>query len=795
MVGIFRKITIRTNILTNILIVVTIVAGVLLWLQYRFSQTMVLDATRNSFADAAGKITLHLQDGDRLAKTIIDQMELYPGLTSKPKRPLPFETIRRFSRTMQSINTIYAIYLGYPDGDLFEVVNMKMDERLYKIYRAPLSCRWMVIRVYDKMGKRVREFLYLDKSMHLIGSRSEPSNYGVTVRPWYLQAMKSDKAVRSAPYLFSNLGEKGITYSKKVEGSETVIALDLTLDEMNRVLKEQVFAPTAKIVMFDHNGSVIASSDGSARIGPMLYSILQAGDVGKVVLSDTSHGREFVMVTELSEELGKNSYLGFSVDAETMLAPYMQKIYYAFGAAFIALLLSIPLIFFTTSRIVRPIKALMYENEKIKARRYDEVRPVKTNIIELIELSESLISLSRSIQAYEKSLKDMMHAFIRLIADAIDAKSPYTGGHCKRVPEIARMLAEAAEKSDEGECREFAFKNDEEFEAFEMGAWLHDCGKITTPEFVVDKATKLETIHNRIHEIRTRFEVVWRDIDIEYYIRLLAGEEREKLAKWKEEEHKKLLDDFAFVAACNIGGEFMDEEKKNRIKEISERRWMRHFDNRIGLSEIEKMRLNDTKENDLPAEEKLLSDRPEHLVERVGFDEEEYDRLGFKLEVPTYLYNQGEIYNLCVEKGTLTPEERFKIEEHVIMTIRMLERLPYPKSMKRIPEYAGTHHETVDGTGYPRRLSKEELSIPARIMAIADIFEALTASDRPYKKAKKLSEALQIMAYMVKNGHLDGELFTLFLEAKIYKKYARKYLEREQIDDVDVEALLGIAHG
>jgi plasmid stability protein len=326
-----------------------------------------------------------------------------------------------------------------------------------------------------------------------------------------------------------------------------------------------------------------------------------------------------------------------------------------------------------------------------------------------------------------------------------------------------------------------------------MGAWLHDCGKITTPEFVVDKATKLETLYNRIHEVRMRFEVLWRDLEITYLRRLMEGEERETLQAWLESERRRLQEDFAFVAECNLGSEAMDPARKARLKEIARRTWMRHFDDRLGLSDVELRRYAESPPRPLPVEEPLLADRPEHIEERTGFDEEAYRKKGFKLEVPRHLYNRGELYNLGVERGTLTPEERFKIEEHVIMTIEMLEQLPYPEGMERIPEYAGTHHETLDGTGYPRRLDASSLSIPARIMAIADIFEALTASDRPYKKSKTLSESLRIMAKMVAEGRLDAELFTLFIRRKIYLRYARAHLGPGQIDEVDEEKILQLA--
>jgi len=473
-----------------------------------------------------------------------------------------------------------------------------------------------------------------------------------------------------------------------------------------------------------------------------------------------------------------------------MLAPYIEKLNIGFAAAMIALLLILPVVRFTTNRIVRPIKLLTGETEKIKRRHFDGVKPIATNIIELEALSDSLVSMSENIQAYQHAQKELMDAFIKLIADAIDAKSPYTGGHCKRVPIIAEMLAKAAIGEDKGSFKSFSLEGEDAWEEFERGAWLHDCGKITTPEYVVDKATKLETIYNRIHEIRTRFEVIWRDIEIAYYERLVAGEDRSAIEAWKVNEHEQLMGEFSFIASANIGGEVMSDAHRARVRAIGQRAWIRHFNDRAGLSDNELIRYDGVPERPLPAPEKLLDDKPEYCVKRIDFDEDAYCSQGFKTEVPELLYNYGEIYNLCIEKGTLSKEERFKIEEHVVVTIKMLERLPLPENMRRIPEYAGTHHETMIGTGYPRQLRKEGLSIPARIMAIADIFEALTASDRPYKKSKTLSQALKIMSFMVKDEHIDAELFELFIRSGIYRSYAIQYLQPEQIDEVNIQAFI-----
>lgn len=386
--------------------------------------------------------------------------------------------------------------------------------------------------------------------------------------------------------------------------------------------------------------------------------------------------------------------------------------------------------------------------------------------------------------------KALMESMIRVLAGAIDAKSPYTGGHCERVPELAFMLAEAACAAEQGPLADFSFRNEDEWREFRIGAWLHDCGKVTTPEYVVDKATKLETIYNRLHEVRTRFEVLLRDARIARLeaIYLHGADPAQEDARLAARE-AQLQDDFAFVASCNQGGEFMAPERIERLQHIAAQSWWRHFDDRLGLSQEEAMRCTDMAAA-LPAREQLLADKVQHLFERPPSKALD-PKYGFRLQVPHYLYNQGELYNLSVGRGTLTEEERFKINEHIIQTIVMLEQMPLPASLHRVPEYAGTHHETLTGSGYPRKLTAEALSIPARIMAIADIFEALTASDRPYKRGKTLSESVAILYRFKQDKHIDPVLFDLFLTSGIYRRYGERYLRPAQLDEVEISRYLG----
>lgn len=422
-----------------------------------------------------------------------------------------------------------------------------------------------------------------------------------------------------------------------------------------------------------------------------------------------------------------------------------------------------------------------------------KIVPFDPAIIQFVEALAAQGAMALNNQQLLESQEKLLDSLIQIMASAIDAKSPYTGGHCERVPELATLLAQEASAVSEGPLSHFRFDTDDQWREFRIGAWLHDCGKMTTPEYVVDKATKLETIFNRIHEVRTRFEVLLRDAYIRQLRAILKAEQDPGEAKALfEKEKAALMDDFAFIARCNVGNEFMADEDITRLQQIGARTWTRYFDDRLGLSHEELRRHDEEPASSLPAQENLLSNKSWHRLPRN--EKQKYDpKYGFKTKTPALLYDFGELYNLSVRRGTLTEEERFKINEHVIQTIVMLDHLPLPASLSRIPEYAGTHHETLAGTGYPRGLDETSLSIPARIMAIADVFEALTACDRPYKAPKTLSESIRILSFFVKDRHIDANLFILFLESGVYQRYAQRYLRPDQLDEVDIAPYIKMA--
>jgi len=425
-----------------------------------------------------------------------------------------------------------------------------------------------------------------------------------------------------------------------------------------------------------------------------------------------------------------------------------------------------------------------------KAPETDESIPFSSHIVPMIEALASQAAMAVDNQMLMEAQKRLMDSFIMIIGGAIDAKSPYTGGHCARVPELARMLGEAAVEAEYGDLENFTL-DDAGFRELHLASWLHDCGKVVTPEYVVNKATKLETIFDRIHEIRMRFEVLKCEAKTNYWKQVANGGDRDALRKDLDTTCARLDDDYAFVAECNVGGEFMAAGKVVRLKQIAEETWTRTLDDRIGISHEELLRKEQVPAAPLPVTEQLLADKPEHIFPRDGtFEAPNSAKYGFDMDVPENLFNRGEVYNLAIARGTLTNEDRYIIQNHVIQSIVMLGQMPFPKHLRNVPEYAGAHHETLIGTGYPRKLSKDDMTIPARIMAVADIFEALTAADRPYKKPKTLSQSIKILSFMVKDQHIDPDLFRLLLESGVYKDYAKRFLKPEQMDEVDVAQYL-----
>jgi HD-GYP domain-containing protein (c-di-GMP phosphodiesterase class II) len=371
-----------------------------------------------------------------------------------------------------------------------------------------------------------------------------------------------------------------------------------------------------------------------------------------------------------------------------------------------------------------------------------EIRLFNDIDIEYASFLASSAAMALSNTKLIGQMDNLFKSLARSIATAIDNKSPYTGKHCDRVPEIAMMITEVAMHAQKGVFKDFDL-NAEQWQEMELAALLHDCGKVSTPVHVIDKATKLETIFDRVELVSGRFIELKKDKEIDFLklkVQLIQDGREDEIRLHEHRlkaELEQLDSDIEFIRKCNIGAEFMAKDDQQRVENIAQYQ----IKNALGLYED--------------------------------------------------ILTADEVRNLSVSRGTLNDDERKIINDHIVITLKMLNELDYPKHLKNIPDIAGSHHERMDGKGYPRGLTGDKISVQAKIIGIADIFEALTAMDRPYKKGKTLSESIRILGYMKEEGHIDADLFHLFIEEKIYMIYANKYLAPYQIDEVDHNEIPG----
>ncbi len=1045
-----QRFSIKLTIFTHLLLMIAITSFALIGIQSYYNHQYANQSVSERFQQLFERIELKNKALDQQSRALLSFIEEYPSLKQSAHENLSKQTLlSSLVKTLLNFPQAYAIYIGHADGRFFEVINMDHSPDLWQRLKAPKLARWGVIEVLPLDGEQAYQHRFYNEALQLIEQRATATNYVPAERPWYQGAFKTTQVYKSNPYLFWHLKSPGITYSKRIKGTKSVVAVDYTVEHMTQLFEKLKPTPDSHVVLFNEDGQRILETHPkqiqqalpttdpiklnakeqalventpqlkvsnqlnwapfdfvrngrphgfsvdvmrliAAKTGLKLQfvndytwqEILQQFEAGRLdvvhsifhteqraemgVFSDAYYPiREYLIthknigdipdnqalenltfalvkgwkntdyllshfknlkfklyddtlsrmiavnkgeadalidnsdtlarlkaqyqlnqlrlnrpVDELmplpSEKLrlmlrpdyqpllpilnralasithaefqmlkqrwqlngqaslnrlslpdqlyyellnrmplavektfyefsldgqsylsayslvnyagSEKNYLAVFVPKSTLMAPFNQQRMVTLWAVAGVLFIILWLTHYSSTVLVKPIRELMKRNKLVEQRAFDQVTPVDTYIQELDELSQTFLRVSDSFQNYEKEQDVLLKSFIELIAKAIDEKSPYTGAHCARVPKLALMILDKAKQEESLPFKDFQMDEHEQ-KAFEMGAWLHDCGKITTPDYVLDKSTKLDTFYNRIHEIRTRFEVLWRDAEIQYYRSLLNNADSAQAKQTLKAKQDQLQQEFALVAQANLATNGGDDALYDKLAKIGNRRWQRHFDKRLGLSDIQLNQLTDD-EDVLPVTEKLLDDKPEHCIPRRHFDEQAYQQDGFKLPVPSLLYNLGELHNLTIQKGTLSPEERFKVSEHVMMTLRMLEHLPFPELYQCVATYAGTHHEKLDGSGYPRQLEASQLSLPERIMAIADIFEALTAPDRPYKKANKLSVALNILLDMCQSGQLDKAVFRLLLTSGVYRHYAQQYLKPEQIDEVDIDLYL-----
>lgn len=354
----------------------------------------------------------------------------------------------------------------------------------------------------------------------------------------------------------------------------------------------------------------------------------------------------------------------------------------------------------------------------------------------------------------------LFDAFVRVLAEGLGEKSSYTYGHINRVAELTLLLAEEVSNWNEGLYQQIQFDKNQ-MEELRLAGWMHDIGKLTTPEHVVSKPIKLQLLLDRFEIIIQRFNSKIKDVEIEALKKKVKGLEKgepaayfKKIETEKKKQVRVLIKDLKQINQGNVGGEFLEDKDRNIINKYSKIKTRTHL--RVKTSII----MGEQRINGI---EKASGEKTEPLI------------------------NEEEKGYLLISKGTLSNAERKIINDHAERSWRWLMSLPFPKKKMKLPLYAGAHHETLTGTGYPNQLKAEQLPIQSRIIAVADIFEALTANDRPYKSPMHLKKALDILGDMVKKGDLDAEIVRIFLKSELYKKYALRFLDKDQISNIDTD--------
>ena len=833
------------GITTLIVAIVVILTGMFLWISHRESKAAAIQMADRLFSEINEKTLERYESTLESVAVLVGTAARMPAMATLPVGGgMSHPGLALMLDALSFYDYLFSLYTGYDDGSFIQIVAVRDNAELRRLFDAPVGTAYVLRSIaVDADGNLKQRWHFLNQERQVTGARADlDPGYDPRTRPWFVRAQKEETAFYTDPYLFSSTKLPGITCAEKLIYGDGVFGADITLNRFAISLERQKVSDNGMLFLFDDKGRIIArpaqdpirastdetlsfltgaqSNDPRVRAIVAEYQDNPADRLNRTLEMQIDGAAYLVRSTGLKSALRFDQILASVAPVSDFTGHIRRMQQRVFLFSGLVLLVLLPLSLLVSRKIAGSLTQLELESRKIRQRDFSKSVLSDSSIKEIHSLTQAFVlmksvlsdssikeihSLTQAFVLMKSTIRDytarliqarqeierLFTAITELIAGTIDAKSPYTGGHCKRVPEVARMLATAAHASTEGPFADFRMASEDQWQEFNVAAWLHDCGKLTTPEYVVDKATKLETITNRIHEIRMRFEVLLRDAQIEAYRKRLSGDADDAVLQAQlEEKQRQIADDFAFVAECNIGGEFMADEKIDRLERIAALTWTRHLDDRLGISQDEATLKNRQPAPTLPVVEHVLADKPEHIIPRTNPDPFDGNTHGFNMTVPENQYNLGELYNLGIRKGTLSTEDRFKINEHIIQTILMLKRLPFPDNMKHVPDIAGSHHETMIGTGYPRGLKKEEMSIPARIMAIADIFEALTAADRPYKKPKTVSDALRIMSLMRNDQHIDADLFDLFLQSGVYRTYAEQFLDPAQIDAVDISQYL-----
>lgn len=769
--------SIRLTLVKTILFSGLLVTMVAIALQFYFSLISARDSISHKYQTESIYIKQMLKQEQQTAENYMALLADFKYLIIG--KQFSSEALPILANMMHKNPLYSSVYLGFPNGDLQQFIDLdnadNITQQMPETESESESARWLLISKSYQGKQSIIQYSYFDQSLTLVKERQSYKSDGAKLA-WYQQALLA----QSSPSI-------GKTYAMTIAKTEAVLALDVNSSSLSNSLKietEQQDNNLNEFYVFIKNGTILESNQSTTNtnITPVFStSVLDEltqhstnlNTLNSITIEQTAY---YAYVAKVD---GANNYLAFLIPQKTL---FLSNIHQLIIVGLSGFILTLCLSWLFSSSLTRKLKMLLITVEEAKESRFKKLKTIETGITEFQQLNDLMVEMSYSIKNYQTKQKQQIESFIKLTAQAIGNKSPYTFEQANKVPELAWMLLKAVEESQLPVFNDFKLKNNDQQQSFRITAALHSYDKLTTTQTLVSKSTKLETTYNRIHEIRMRFEILWRDAEIYYYQTSKDHPEQNKsLKEGLIKQQLQLMRDFEFVANTNIGDQTMTEQDIQRLHQIGTQTWLRYFDDRLGLSSIEKMALSTQKQR-LPAQEYLLSNKPEHVIQQHSKNESP--------ETSTLRCNLGELYNLSIPLGTLTEEDKQQLNAYIVKTSSLLDDMPIMIKQHSVPQDLSAYHPALNDAVYLVNSGNKKLSIAEHILGITYIFEALTSINNPQHKIETMSNAIATMHQLAMDKRIDRHIFKLFLSSGIYLTYAKQFLYEQQIDEVDIQQYL-----
>lgn len=746
-----------------------LISVVAVGLHFYHSQKLAKDSSLRSYQYTAAQIAQRteqnkLQMDEQLTALSNSQM------ISVNNRLTP-SAITRFAQILNQQTRYQSLSVGFKNGNLQKLVALDKPQSAQYIHQVK-QAKWLLVSIQKNATETIREELYFDNKFHFLSKFQEITTGDITTSEWY-------KAAQQVPLAITSQTEKNLTYSKKINKINAVIAIETKLADYSEALKD-ISSPDLhnELYLFTNKGHLLATSNAEKWQSPLyspyplLMDLIDSKTTDQLTQIEIEKQHYYAYLTPLEGETNAPSYLAFLTPKQALLLPSIKT---SLEILLACLALSILLSWLFTVPISKALTRLIHSLEAAKSNNYKKFTPKTSRFRELNSLNITIAEMSEIIAEQNIKHQERASLFASLNAKIIDNKALNNNNQINRYPTLTGLLGIAASKSHSPEFSTFTLSNETAFNHFQAMAWTHLYQHLNADD-LVNKGTKLDTPYNRIHEIRMRFEVLWRDAEIHYYQESRANPEQNKPLKEKLiKQQLQLMRDFEFVAKLNQGHTSLSPQDHQRLQQMSEKTWLRYFDNSLGLSAVEAINLA-MKKQKLPATEYLIN-----------------HELTSQLEQPSTTNNAlthgNEFYQLSIQQGTATVEQAQEAKQQLSSIKNMLNALSNAESQSTVIDLS-MYHSRLTAIAYPKSSTQVDLSIAEHIMFLSDIFIALTTIKSPVKATLSLSQAIDVLYQITMDKHLNLAIFRLFLSSGTYLQYAQQYLHASQIDSVNIEQYL-----